>query len=346
MALPNGYKQLEYIQSSGTQYIDTGYYPKWNTRVVMDVQMSPYSASRSPFGCRNSNSATASAAFLVMQTGTNTLRSDYFGSSKTLTLTDSTDQRLTIDQNKNVLTVNGQSVTNTAASSGTSAYTLLLFTYGNSGSAGSKTSMALYSCKIYENDVLVRDFIPCKNASGTAGLWDDVNSVFYANAGSGSFIDPTAPKGKQNTLINGASYEITEGKCLVNGTAYKIYKGRTLVAGTGYDIILTEMTTVTITGVTSGVDSTYDYVQVNGTKYRPTSSVPTRVVKTKLGSTITVGTAAVASGGRSILLDGTAVASGAVRSTYTHTMTGNITATFKNMGTKDEPWIYIYLTTD
>ena len=37
MSIPSGYKRLEYIKSSGTQYIDTGFKPNQNTRVVMDV---------------------------------------------------------------------------------------------------------------------------------------------------------------------------------------------------------------------------------------------------------------------------------------------------------------------
>ena len=38
MALPSGYTQYEYIESSGTQYIDTGFKPNQNTRTVIDFQ--------------------------------------------------------------------------------------------------------------------------------------------------------------------------------------------------------------------------------------------------------------------------------------------------------------------
>lgn len=37
--LPTGYTELEYIQSSGTQYIDTGHIPTVNTKVTMDFQL-------------------------------------------------------------------------------------------------------------------------------------------------------------------------------------------------------------------------------------------------------------------------------------------------------------------
>ena len=102
--------------------------------------------------------------------------------------------------------------------------------------------MRLYSCKIwkaitYEGVPLVRDFIPCKNASGEVGLWDDVNSVFYGNAGTGTFIAGELPAlTAHKTLINGTAYTVKGGKCMVNGTVYNILKGRTLIDGTGYDI--------------------------------------------------------------------------------------------------------------
>ena len=43
--------------------------------------------------------------------------------------------------------------------------------------------MTLYNCKIYENEIAVRDFIPCKNPSGNIGLYDVISGEFYGNAG-------------------------------------------------------------------------------------------------------------------------------------------------------------------
>ncbi|HIR50292.1 MAG TPA: hypothetical protein IAA53_03250 [Candidatus Avoscillospira avicola] len=48
------------------------------------------------------------------------------------------------------------------------------------------------------------------------------------------------------TLIGGASYGISGGKCLVDGTEYGIKKGRTLVDGTGYDVKFTPSLTVRV----------------------------------------------------------------------------------------------------
>ena len=51
-----------------------------------------------------------------------------------------------------------------------------------------KVSGNTYHCKIYSTEgTLVRDYIPCQTTAGEVGLWDDVNSVFYGNAGTGTF---------------------------------------------------------------------------------------------------------------------------------------------------------------
>lgn len=188
MSLPSGYSQLTYIQSSGTQYIDTGFCPTNSTRIVIDAQINTYSNTVCAFfGTRRANSQSADDSFLVYQTGANTLRSDYYGSNQTLTLGTTTNSRLTIDKNQNVTTVGSVSVTNTMVTQKTSYYPLFLFACNTTGSATQKSTMKLYSCKIYDNDTLVRDFIPCSNATETVGLWDDVNSTFYSNVGDGSF---------------------------------------------------------------------------------------------------------------------------------------------------------------
>ena len=46
----------------------------------------------------------------------------------------------------------------------------------------------LYSCKIYDNDTLIRDFVPVKRISDNEyGLWDKVTKAFYPNTGTGAF---------------------------------------------------------------------------------------------------------------------------------------------------------------
>ena len=46
----------------------------------------------------------------------------------------------------------------------------------------------IYSFKVYDNDVLIRDFIPVKTLENQIGLWDLVEDKFYGNAGTGAFV--------------------------------------------------------------------------------------------------------------------------------------------------------------
>lgn len=226
MALPSGYTKLDYIQSSGTQYINTGFKPNQNTRCVMDIE-NLSSAQAAFFGARASQTAASFTYFSLTAT---TGRSDYGSSKQSMSFTN-TVGRYTVDQNKNVCTANGVTATGTA-NTFQLTNNLYLMAVNQADAAIQNAKLKLYSAKVYDNGTLVRDFIPCKNASGTIGLWDNVNSVFYANAGKGTFSTGT----KHKTLIDGTGYEIKSGRVLIAGTGYDIKKGRTLIGGTGYDI--------------------------------------------------------------------------------------------------------------
>lgn len=225
--LPSGYTKLEYIESSGTQYIDTGFIPNQDSAVHIVCQPTVASGWQGIFGAR---SATNVGEFGVDIPAGTTLRSVY-GTGNVTTTVSTVATKLDIYKNKNVCTINGAVLTNSTETF-SSGYPIWIFDKNTAGAKWNPCSMKLYSCKVYDNGTLVRDFIPCKNANGTLGLWDNVNSVFYANAGTGTFSTGT----KHKTLINGTGYEIKSGRVLIAGTGYDIKKGRTLIGGTGYDI--------------------------------------------------------------------------------------------------------------
>lgn len=185
-SLPSGYTQLEYIESTGTQWINTEFYPKYNSRIMMDIE-SLGSTPQFVFGTRNVSSAKAKQQFNIYRNSNATIRSDYFGTNVTLSISDAS-VRTTIDKNGNTVTMFGQTATNTPVTSGVCTYPLYLFTLNNAGKIDANASFKLYSCKIYDNGTLVRDYVPCINQSGVAGLYDQVNGQFYSNAGTGSFI--------------------------------------------------------------------------------------------------------------------------------------------------------------
>ena len=176
MSLPSGYKRLEYIQSSGTQYIDTGVKAKNDTKVIVDCEITYGTGWVKILG-----SYEASAAFSWWANASNIYA--YYG----------TEEKLGVGATgKHILTANGNmwsdSVNDFAFSysSFTATRNMYLFSV-NGGGTYDNAPMKLYSCQIYDNDALVRDYVPCQKPDGTIGLWDDVNSAFYGNAGTGTF---------------------------------------------------------------------------------------------------------------------------------------------------------------
>lgn len=120
-----------------------------------------------------------------------------------------------IDANKNILTVDATSTTATADTISTT-YPLYLLASNNAGTAEGLASAYLYSCQIYDNNTLVRDFIPARrNSDGAIGLLDQANNVFYANAGTGTFTaGPEIASTGSLANINGTSVLLTG--CLAN----------------------------------------------------------------------------------------------------------------------------------
>lgn len=184
--LPDGYVRMTCIESSGTQYIDTGFKPNQNTRVICDIQlMSGYEAFVSIFGTRDQNSSTAANMYCLSLVDTNKFRTDYFGTTADLTVTSSIS-RMKIDKNKNITTINSETATN-IMQSGQCAYSLFLFSLNSIGNSQSLSKMRMYHCQIFDNNLLVRNFIPCKNPSNVVGLFDTVTKTFYTNSGTGTF---------------------------------------------------------------------------------------------------------------------------------------------------------------
>lgn len=177
------YKQeVPYIQSSGTQYIDTGFKPNQDTRVVMDAQMlnDPKSSTAIYFGCRDSK------FFELYKAGSGQNLTFLYNSTYSQYFTVNYLARRIVEINKNSATVDGTTLTYSA---GTFQLTqsLYLGADNESGTAKAITALRIYSCQIYDNGTLVRDYIPVLDWDDTPCLYDKVKRKMYYNAGTGSF---------------------------------------------------------------------------------------------------------------------------------------------------------------
>ena len=181
--LPDGYIELDFIRSSGTQYIDTAFKPNSDTRVVMDVE-SLVDGTFAYFGARNLETA---GCFALWQISSTKIRVDY-GSSKVEYDVDNTKRRVIIDMNKtDGLFDEVELSTDSETFQGVNG--LLLLCQNTNGTADTRMlSAKLYSCRIYDGDTLIRDLVPCKDPNDVVGLYDMVDRKFYGNAGTGAFL--------------------------------------------------------------------------------------------------------------------------------------------------------------
>lgn len=83
-----------------------------------------------------------------------------------------------MELDKNVAKVDGNVLATFNTASFQTNYNLYLYAQNRAGNVYAPNGGTLYSCKIYDNDVLVRDFVPALLGS-TSGLLDLVEQKFY-----------------------------------------------------------------------------------------------------------------------------------------------------------------------
>lgn len=183
MGLPNGYTELEYIESTGTQYISSNvfgdYADNLSLKVVTTITKAP--------------STTYYGADCLLQTAINTAG---WGGTDRSSVKKSFGQKdivITTFINKTeTVSINGEQIDSKIWDEATNYRNVLIGIFKLGANGGGWYNLPsiyakLYSCQITKNGTLVRDFIPCENSSGVVGLYDLVDSEFYTNAGTGAF---------------------------------------------------------------------------------------------------------------------------------------------------------------
>lgn len=177
--LPEGYTQVAWIESTGSQYINTNFKPTNNTRFVSKVRSQEGTSSSYVwfFGCQNSWS--------VNGFGVSTWTAE-FGNTNTTTGISLYDNKWhELDFNKGTLKIDGNTVW-TGQGTFQCSNSLFLFSLNDNGTpSGLRGEMR--EILVYEENELIFDYIPCINPSGEAGLYGLINNQFYGNVGTGAF---------------------------------------------------------------------------------------------------------------------------------------------------------------
>lgn len=188
--LPQGYTEVEYIENKNRAYIDTGFKPNQDTRIVFKMQCVTSTSYGRLIGCGNYNKANGIQ--FDYETGYNGTLHISWGHLTSWTIYSNCVGDYNVheyDWDKNYF-YRDKGTTNQFSASTT--YTnfqctdnLGIFTYINNGQPSSNYSTEallgkMFSFQIYDNGTLVRDLVPCiRDNDNTVGAYDIVNDVFY-----------------------------------------------------------------------------------------------------------------------------------------------------------------------
>ena len=200
--IPAEATRVEYLESSGTQWIDTGVNLYSNDTVVAEYEYPNPIVGKNNYlfgvykqgmtaGYFDSNSGscplrfqkTNGSASANTETGINATP----GARQTVTM------RIASDATSTVVSDSGEALFS-GGLSGTilqdATAPLALFTVNISGSPSTQYTSAakIYSFRIYDKDNALRlDFVPCTDGNGNPAMYDRVSGYYFHNGGTGSF---------------------------------------------------------------------------------------------------------------------------------------------------------------
>jgi len=186
--LPPEYQRVEYIESTGTQYINTGYNPTKTLKIETDISIG--NSNKTIFGAYNNNSERLQ---LYVQNSTYYPVVRIFGSTSQVSISSgftlNSKHNIVLDLVNLELSLDGQTGKVTDEGCTNINYPIYVLAGNSSGTANTLISAKLYSFRMWDDNVLVRDFVPCyRKSDNVAGLYDVVNNKFYTNAGTGNFV--------------------------------------------------------------------------------------------------------------------------------------------------------------
>ena len=198
--LPSEFQEVEYIESTGTQYIDTGIIPTINTS--MDIELA---ITTNDVNWSGSVLDANRGWFAVGGYNLNSLVAIFSVSSRAGIL----DYPFDTNFHKFFISNGLQKIDNITSNNTISNYNgtmpsiyLLGEHYTWSANPPLVGHQKIKYCKLFDNNLLVKNFIPCyRESDNKPGLYDLVNNEFYTNQGTGDF-----EKGKDidsgiNTII-------------------------------------------------------------------------------------------------------------------------------------------------
>lgn len=195
MSLPSAYQEVEYIESSGTQYIDTWYIITPNTEVSADFQFTSTSSQAMVFWIWQDSNTSSWINFNVYIAGAS-VWSAWLSDWTTSSSWNNTSVSANTNRNKFVLNnwtfkiydsgwtlINTTNTNTTISRNATHSFWIFARRETYYSAFRNFSSWKLYWLQIKENWTLTKDLVPCyRKSDDVIWLYDLVNDTFYTNS--------------------------------------------------------------------------------------------------------------------------------------------------------------------
>ena len=188
--LPSEYQEVEYIESHQNQYIDTGILTSDKIRIECEYSTT-YNGINLLFGARRNINTNGLVFGTQYYDNTSKFFVAYGGETvhRNSTIDNNDGNKHKVILSNEVFTIDNE---NQAIVRGdfTASFPIFLGTFSNNNFPDTRMWRGnIYSCKIYDNNNLVRDFVPCyRKSDNVIGMYDLANNIFYTNSGTGDFL--------------------------------------------------------------------------------------------------------------------------------------------------------------
>ena len=188
--LPNEYQQVEYIEGTGTQYLEIDYIASNITNSKGTYQITNMTSALMLFGSRKDGNSNGYA----LNWGASTTPATYFntyysGGTAGLTKTQLSDGISTFEKKGRELYINAELIhTHAEVSAFTTPYKMIVFGCNSGGTISYFAKAKIFNLQFYDNDELKVDLIPCyRKSDNEIGMYDTITGTFYINKGTGTF---------------------------------------------------------------------------------------------------------------------------------------------------------------
>lgn len=194
--LPSGYRRCKYLQSSISQYIDTGIYGDASTSVSITASALNVAGGHRLFGARYATD-TGNDRAIIIGTNMNRLGISYgnewhsMGSAPSITVIDGIIYSISIKNSLWSVTVDGVKIAKKVfelQGAFTTPYTMKLFAFNDQKSDKFIAKpWKVYGLSISKNGFPILEFIPAIDTDGTPCMYDTVTRKPFYNQGTGAF---------------------------------------------------------------------------------------------------------------------------------------------------------------